>query len=185
MNKELKRIIESDCFRYYGNEKRPFLYKTRTKNLRYIICLRKASFYNDKRDIRKYYYKIKLRLMEKNSNFDISINAKIGEGLYIAHKGTLVISPYASLGKNIYFSASATVGMQNRGKNKGAPNIGDCVWIGANAVIVGNVKIGDNVLIAPNAYVNFDVPDNSIVIGCPGVIKESKDATSGYIQNKV
>jgi serine O-acetyltransferase len=52
-------------------------------------------------------------------------------------------------------------------------------------VIVGKITIGNNVLIAPGAYVNVDVPDNSIVIGNPATIKSREDATAGYIQNKV
>ena len=42
---------------------------------------------------------------------------------------------------------------------KGTPVIGNRVRIGANATIVGNVHIGDDVVIAPNAFVNIDVPD--------------------------
>lgn len=71
------------------------------------------------------------------------------------------------------------------GKNQGFPVIGDEVWIGTNAVIVGGITIGNNVLIAPNAYVNFDIPENSVVMGNPGKIYESENATEGYINNKV
>lgn len=70
-------------------------------------------------------------------------------------------------------------------KKNGCPVICDEVWIGANSVIVGKIKIGKNVLIAPNAYVNFDVPENSIVIGNPGVIHHTEEATKGYIRNKI
>ena len=76
-----------------------------------------------------------------------------------------------------------TIGQENRGARKGAPVIGDNVWIGANAVIVGKIEIGNNVLIAPNAYINSDVPDDSIVIGNPAKIIHNEKATEGYIQN--
>ena len=56
---------------------------------------------------------------------------------------------------------------------------------GANAIIVGNINIGNNVLIAPGAYVNFDVPDGSIVIGNPGLIRRSQGATLNYINNTI
>lgn len=59
------------------------------------------------------------------------------------------------------------------------------MWIGTNAVIVGNITIGSDVLIAPLAYVNFDVPDHSIVIGNPARIISRDNATAGYIQNRV
>lgn len=77
------------------------------------------------------------------------------------------------------------IGQENRGKRKGTPIIGNEVWIGANAVIVGNVKIGNDVLIAPLSYVNFDVPDHSIVVGNPAKIISKEFATKDYINNKI
>lgn len=63
--------------------------------------------------------------------------------------------------------------------------IGDEVWIGVNATIVGNIKIGNNVLIAPNSYVNCDIPSNSIVLGNPCIIKPNEHATIDYINRKI
>lgn len=71
------------------------------------------------------------------------------------------------------------------GGRQGAPVIGNEVWIGINAAIVGKVTIGDDVLIAPNSYVNCDVPSHSIVFGNPCIIKHREDATEGYINRKV
>lgn len=54
--------------------------------------------------------------------------------------------------------------------------------MGANSIIVGGVKIGNDVLVAPGAFVNFDVPDNSIVIGNPGqIITRDSSPTKKYI----
>ena len=61
--------------------------------------------------------------------------------------------------------------------------IGDKVWIGTGAVIVGRIDIISNVLIAPNSFVNFDVPDNSLVIGNPARIIQRENATEGYINS--
>ena len=71
--------------------------------------------------------------------------------------------------------------MENRGRRKGVPTIGDCVSIGINATVVGNIKIGNDVIIAPNSFVNFDVPDHSVVIGNPGIIHQKNEATEGYV----
>lgn len=76
-----------------------------------------------------------------------------------------------------------TIGQENRGRRKGAPTIGNKVWMGVNSTIVGNITIGDDVLIAPNSYVNFDVPPHSIVIGNPGKIIHREKATQDYINN--
>lgn len=59
------------------------------------------------------------------------------------------------------------------------------MWIGINAVIVGKVNIGNDVLIAPNSYVNCDVPDHSIVFGNPCIIKYRDNATEGYVNRKI
>ena len=50
-----------------------------------------------------------------------------------------------------------------------------------NATVVGNVTIGDDVLIAPGAFVNFDVPSHSVVIGNPAQIHHKENATEGYV----
>ena len=63
----------------------------------------------------------------------------------------------------------------------GVPTIGNCVSVGINATIVGNVHIGNDVMVAPNAYINFDVPDHSIVVGNPGIIHHRENATERYI----
>ena len=78
-----------------------------------------------------------------------------------------------------------TIGRENRGKREGSPIVGDCVWIGTNAVVVGKITIGDDVLIAPGAFVNFDVPPHSIVVGNPAKIISRENATEKYIENKV
>lgn len=86
-----------------------------------------------------------------------------------------------TIGKHVNLHKGCVIGRENRGKREGVPTIGDRVWIGINAVIIGNIKIGNDVLIAPNAYVNFDVPDHSIVVGNPGTIRHRDNATEKYL----
>ena len=59
------------------------------------------------------------------------------------------------------------------------------MWIGANAIVVGRIQIGSDVLIAPGAYVNFDVPSHSIVLGNPAIFVAKENATEKYIKNTV
>ena len=116
---------------------------------------------------------------------EISRNVTIGEGLYIGHPYGITINPAAVLGRNCNIHKGVTIGMENRGKRAGVPTIGDCVWMGVNSTIVGKITIGDDVLIAPNSYVNCDVPPHSIVFGNPCIIKHRDNATENYINNKV
>lgn len=113
----------------------------------------------------------------------ISPETSIGKGLSLLHWGPMVISHIAVIGDNCTLSQGVTIGLAPRGDKRGAPTLGDRVWVGPNAVLVGNIRIGSNVLVGPNAFVNFDVPDNSIVIGNPGKVIESNSATEGYIEN--
>lgn len=106
-----------------------------------------------------------------------------GYGLYIGHPFCITINAKAVIGNNVNIHKGVTIGQENRGHRKGVPVIGSKVWIGVNSTIVGNITIGNNVLIAPNTLVNFDVPDNSVVVGNPATIHPREDATAGYINN--
>lgn len=106
----------------------------------------------------------------------------IGTGLHIVHPYCITINPKVVMGENCTIHKGITIGQENRGRRKGTPTIGNRVWIGVNATVVGRITIGNNVLIAPNSFVNFDVPDNAIVIGCPAkILKDRTDATEGYL----
>lgn len=105
----------------------------------------------------------------------ISPETNIQGGLYLYHNGPITISKMAKIGKNCSIGPSVLIGMDFKGKRYGYPTIGDNVYIGNNSTIVGNVTIGNNVFVAPNTFINFDVPDDSIVLGSPGVIHKKKN----------
>ena len=181
--------IKTDLYRYTGSSstKMFFLNIIKNEGFRYTYILRKCQFYKGKK-MRKFQYifwKILLRKYRYKYGYEISDSVKIGEGFYINHLGGIAINPKAKLGNNINITKGVTIGQTNRGHKKGVPVIGNRVWIGANSTVAGNVKIGDNVLIAPNTYVNFDVPNDSVVIGNPAKIIENKKATDGYINNLI
>ena len=102
----------------------------------------------------------------------------------IIYTYNITINPNAVIGKNCNIHKGVTIGQENRGKRKGVPTIGNSVWIGVNAIVVGNITIGDDVLIAPNSYVNCNVPSHSIVIGNPCKIIARDNATEKYVNNK-
>lgn len=177
-------VFKKDLYRYYGEDGEPFLKKVfRPLELKYIYWFRKAN--NCKNPFLKFFYMFMLMRISYKTHIQIPARTSIGEGLYIGHLGRVIINPDARLGKNVNLSTGVIIGIENRGKRKGAPQISDNCWIGANAVLVGNIKIGSDVLIAPLTYVNFDVPDHSIVIGNPGKIISKENATEKYICNCV
>ncbi len=180
----MNEIFKKDLYRYYGEKGEPFLKKVfRPLEIKYISLFRKANLCAFKP--LKAFYMLRLMKLSNKTKIQIPARTSIGEGFYIGHLGRVIINPDAKLGKNVNISTGVTIGVENRGKRKGTPVIGDNCWIGTNAVIVGNIKIGNDVLIAPLAYVNFDVPDHSIVIGNPGKIIPKDNATKDYICNQV
>ncbi len=178
--------IQKDFYRESGKwlSKTKILMKCINPNLHFVYLLRKAQQHK-KRSVLGIWWQLILRHYQIKYGFQIYPETEIGEGFYLGHWGNLVINPKSKIGKNCNIAQGVTIGQQNRGKNEGFPEIGDEVWVGPNAVIVGNIKIGNNVLIAPNAYVNCDVPSNSVIMGNPAVITPKENATYGYINNKV
>ncbi|WP_337592983.1 serine acetyltransferase [Ruminococcus sp.] len=126
-------------------------------------------------------YRWRLNCLEKKTGFSFENNMSIGNGLIIGHKGTIVINSQAKFGSLLFITHGVTIGRDIRGKRAGAPSFGDRVCIRTNSTVVGNIKIGNDVLIAPNTFVNFDVPDHSIVIGNPASIHHRDNATEGHI----
>lgn len=129
-------------------------------------------------------FKIWFKNMQVKYGFQIPYITEIDEGLMLNHYGNIVIHMNSIIGRNCNIAQGVTIGYVSRGKKKGCPMIGNEVWIGANAVIVGKVLIGNKVLIAPLTYVNFDVPENAVVMGNPGKII-SFQGSEGYINNKI
>ena len=124
-----------------------------------------------------------LRRYRLKYGLEISPETEIGKGLYLGHAFNITVNNHAIIGDWCNLHKGVVIGGENRGKRKGAPRLGNRVWVGINAAIVGNVTIGDDVLIAPCSYVNCDVPPHSVVLGNPCIIKHRDNATEGYINN--
>ena len=69
------------------------------------------------------------------------LSDNIGPGLYIGHAHNINVNPSTIIGKNCNLNKGCTLGKENRGKRKGAPILGDNVWIGTNSVVVGGITI--------------------------------------------
>lgn len=122
-----------------------------------------------------------LKRYARKYGLEISASADIGKGLYLGHPYNITVGNGVKIGDNVNLHKGCTLGRENRGKREGSPQIGNNVAIGINSTVIGNIHIGNDVMIAANSFVNFDVPDHSIVIGNPGVIHKKKNATEGYV----
>ncbi len=115
----------------------------------------------------------------------LSYSSKIGSGFYIPHTGGIVINPRAVIGSNCYLAHNVTIGKVHAGEKVGVPNIGDDVFLGVGAVILGNIRIGRNVAIAANSVVTDDIPDNCFAAGAPAKVVSPKGAKEilGYAES--
>lgn len=156
-------------------------YKNKRDMPKFQYYLRKTQC---SRGVIKIIYRILLKHYRLRNCVDIGSELSLGEGCYFGHPYAITIAPTAVIGRNCNIHKGVTIGRENRGIRKGAPVIGDCVWIGINSTIVGNIHIGNDVLIAPNTYINCDIPDYSVVFGNPCIIKHRDNATEGYINRK-
>lgn len=105
----------------------------------------------------------------------------IGGGLLLMHPYDITVNARAVLGQQVTLFKGCTVGSVRSGAREGVPKIGNRVCICPNAMVCGNITIGDDVLIAANAMVDFDVPSHSVVLGNPGIVKRKENASIDYL----
>jgi serine O-acetyltransferase len=100
------------------------------------------------------------------NGLDVASSVPIGGGLYIPHTvGTVVMAK--SIGRRVTLVSNVTIGMRNTVE---FPTIGNNVYIGAGARILGAITIGDGAVIGANAVVMSDVPEGALAVGVPARI---------------
>ena len=183
--REYTFLVKSDLHRYAGNSKfSSFGYHfVLSPGFKHSFWMRTCA-YSKSHPVLRYalfpFAWLILRHYEIKYGISISYQTQIGSGLFIGHFGGIIVNPYAVIGKNCNLSQQVTLGKANRGEKKGYPVIGDNVYIGPGAKIVGKIKIGNHVAIGANCVVTKDVPDNGVVVGVPGEVI-SYEGSAGYI----
>jgi len=93
-----------------------------------------------------------------------------------------VTNEKAPIGANCNLSHGVTIGVTRRGEREGVPQIGDNVYIGPGAKIIGAVRVGNKAAIGANCVVTKDVPENGVVVGVPDKVI-SMEGSEGYINH--
>lgn len=96
--------------------------------------------------------------------------ACIGAGLYIAHFGSTFVGPGVVMGRNCSITQMSFVGAAGPEGQRGAPVIGERVYIAAAAKVLGGVHIGDGAVVGASAVVLSDIPENGVAVGNPAVV---------------
>lgn len=161
------RFLESDL-RAHQLQRWKWVYRFTKPEVRFQRLLRKVEYYkNCRKDFfGKLYAKyLMLRFRELSMKLGFSIPPNVcGEGLSIAHYGTIVINSKAKIGNHCRIHVCVNIGDQHGG----APTIGDHVYIGPGAKLFGNITIADGIKIGANAVVNKSFLEPGItIVGVP------------------
>lgn len=111
-------------------------------------------------------------LLQMSTGIRIERGTQIGEGFHIIHPGLLQIHPDAVIGARVGVMHNVTIGTNMSAES---PTIGDDVFIGCGASVLGAVKIGDGARIGANTLVISDVPAGAVAIGVPAQIYPNMD----------
>ncbi|MDN3019183.1 serine acetyltransferase [Paenibacillus sp. BSR1-1] len=139
----------------------------------YVYC--KFTFPIIKHFLLACYKMLDLLIIKFICNAEIPAKCEIQEGLSLGHGANgLIIHPGAKIGRNVVIYHQVTIGINpgELGKSTKAPVIGDNVFIGAGAKIIGDVSVGNNSIIGANTVIVRDIPPNSTVVGSPARIIE-------------
>ena len=107
---------------------------------------------------------------KRKTGIEIHPGAKIGKGLFIDHGSGVVIGETAIIGNDVTMFHGATLGGTGKEKGKRHPTVGNNVFIGSGAKVLGNIQIGNNVKIGANAVVLKDVENGCTVVGIPAKV---------------
>lgn len=180
------RFLAADLYRYSGRAyslQLFFRYFFSHPGFRFVALLRFCQRYSKVNPVgilsRLYFKRLQVRF-----GFQIPHTCKIGAGLFLGHFGNIVVNQGVEIGCNCNIAQGVTLGYVSRGSKKGCPKIGDRVWIGPNAVVIGNISVGNDVLIAPLSLVNSDVADKSVLQGNPSTVV-STNGSGGYVKNLI
>ncbi len=110
------------------------------------------------------------------TGIDIHPGAKIGKGFFIDHGMGVVIGETAEIGENVTIYQGVTLGGTGKEHGKRHPTIGNNVVVGAEAIVLGNILIGDNSRVGAGALVTKSVCNNCTVVGNPAriIIRDGK-----------
>lgn len=178
-------LFRSDLYRYGGRKDFIFFLKRwfLSPGLKVTFYFRLCQYLATK-PLKAFglYYLYKFLLIQNGFRYGIDLPAstKVGSGLYIGHFGGIAINNEVTIGNNCNLSQGVTIGQQNRGAKAGCPTIGNNVFIGPGAKILGRISVGNGAAIGANCVVVEAVPENAVVVGVPGRVI-SRDGSQGYI----
>lgn len=182
---QLRAYLAADLFRYEGHVSAKAFVKHFffTPGFNYTVWLRACVWAKSGGIMGKLSYPLlKWRLLHSRYKYGIAIAERtvVGPGLFINRFGGIYVHHDVVLGCNINVTHGTMLGYMNRGPREGSPIIGDEVFFGSGAKVIGKVHIGNGAAIGVNAVVTKDVPENGVAVGLPAKVI-GDGGSDGYI----
>lgn len=117
-------------------------------------------------------YRALFRHCRNRYTIELPYSVQLGRGVIIEHQGGIVIHGASVIGDDCIIRQNCTLGIRRMDALADAPILGKGVQLGAGAVLLGRIHIGDGAMIGANAVVMTDVPAGALAIGVPAVIKQ-------------
>ncbi len=164
---DLKYYMEEDRNAYHKPARRTVKEKIvglvfKDRFYEYMKCLRKLEYYQNSGGVLKYWYAYKLGKLKQVTGIDLDANVA-GPGLHLPH-GKVVINARAKIGEHCKIMSDVTIGVTGRHDDGMAPRIGNRVFIGTGARIIGDVEIADDVVIGANAVIIKSCLESNVTI---------------------
>ena len=154
-------------------------------NYEFMLNLRKLEYWTNCRRgmvcrLMRIYRTWRHSRLRARTGIELNVNCA-GPGLHVSH-GKVVVSAIAKLGAHCKILSDVTIGGQGRYDVGGAPQLGDRVWVGSGAKIIGPIKIADGVVIGANSVVFKDILEpNTTWAGIPAR-KVSDNGSAMYLR---
>jgi serine O-acetyltransferase len=182
---KLKALLAADLYRYAGRVGLgPFLkHYAFTPGYKYTVLMRTCGWLKLKPLKGFGLYPIsKLLLLRARYKYGFAIPEylEVGPGLFLNRFGGFYFHGDTVLGSNVNVTHGVVLGYMNRGRNRGAPVVGDRTFLGSGAKVIGGIHIGAEAAIGANAVVTKDVPPRGVVGGIPAKLL-SDQGSDGYV----
>ncbi len=164
----MKKSFKQDIIQFLKSENREInlqniLYSFANSSIQCVLLIRLRSYFLQN----KYTLvlsKITGWILERFYSTSI-FTTDIGAGLLIPHPLCVVINA-KSIGENCTILQGCTIGLLSTSDPQ-KPIIGNEVYLGAGAKILGPIKVGDGSTVGANAVVLSDIPENAVAVGIP------------------
>ena len=165
----LRAVLAQDARANNRTTVRPRPFRSGEEIWRFLRLLRRLEYYSSFSGLKRRLFlpwtlwtRLRFKRLSVRLNYTIPLNV-CGPGLSLAHVGTIVISNRARVGANCRIHEGVTIGATN-GSDL-APRIGNNVFLGAGAKVIGDVEIADDVCVGANAVVVKSVTEPGITVG--------------------